>query len=266
MINKINKLITNPREYIPLIFKVLQQQVSLFFRNTSFYMQGQMNINAKSRWYNPELTKMTGGYFLKEDHIDRQICDLEPWDNTRRDMLILMLRTIAEKKVEGDIAELGVYKGRTAKLIHYYMPERKLHLFDTFEGFTARSVIAEKINTEYIISESHFSDTSLERVKAYISQKNSNVTYYKGFFPDSIPENLYQTVYAFVHLDADLYEPTIEGLKFFYPRTSSKGLIVIHDYNAWIGARKAVDDFFLDKNEIPIPLPDKSGSVLIVKC
>jgi hypothetical protein len=43
------------------------------------------------------------------------------------------------------------------------------------------------------------------------------------------------------------------------------GIIIVHDYNAWIGARQAVDDFFFDKSEIPVPMPDKSGSVLIVK-
>jgi O-methyltransferase len=180
-------------------------------------------------------------------------------------MLILLLRTIAEKNIEGDIAELGVYKGYTAKLIHYYMPERKLHLFDTFEGFTDRSIVAEKENSDISISASNFADTSLDRVKVYISQKNSNVLYYKGYFPESIPENFNQLMFAFVHLDADLYEPTLEGLKFFYPRMSTRGLIVVHDYNAWPGARKAVDDFFSDKNELSIPMPDKSGSVLIVK-
>lgn len=180
-------------------------------------------------------------------------------------MLVLFLRTILEKNVMGDIAELGVYKGYTAKLIHHYMPERKLHLFDTFEGFTEKSVVAEKEKTDLSISGSDFADTSLDRVKEYISQKNNNVLYYKGYFPESTPENFNQLTFSFVHLDADLYEPIMAGLKFFYPRMSIRGIIVIHDYNAWPGARKAVDEFFSDKKELPIPMPDKSGSVLIVK-
>jgi len=265
MIQKIVKLVLNPKKYLTLAIKMMQQKMCSLFQNTSFFMQGQMDINQKSRWHNDDFRISTGGYYPKHDDKNRQICNLEPWDNTRRDMLILLLRTIAEKNIEGDIAELGVYKGSTAKLIHYYMPERKLHLFDTFEGFTDRGVVAEKENTDYSIFESHFADTSLEHVKAYISQKNSNVLYYKGYFPESVPQNLHQLKFAFVHLDADLYEPTLEGLKFFYPRMSTRGIIVVHDYNAWPGARKAVDDFFSDKNELPLPMPDKSGSVLIVK-
>lgn len=35
--------------------------------------------------------------------------------------------------------------------------------------------------------------------------------------------------------------------------------------NAWIGVRKAVDCFFKDKLELPVPMPDKSGSILIIK-
>jgi O-methyltransferase len=265
MIQEIAKLALKPKKYFPRTIKVLQQKLSLLFQNTSFFLQGQMDINPKSRWYNEEFAILTGGYFLKNEQKSRQICNLLPWDNTRRDMIVLLLRTIAEKKIQGHLAEVGVYKGLTAKLIHYYMPERKLYLFDTFEGFTARSVVAEKGHTNSAIIKSHFADTSLDRVRVYVSPKNDNILFYKGYFPECIPENLSQLKFAFVHLDADLYEPTMEGLNFFYPRMNKKGIIVIHDYNAWFGARKAVDDFFSDKNELPVPMPDKSGSVLITK-
>jgi len=261
----LNTLRKKPKQFIPLALKVGQQHMCSLFQNTSFFMQGQMDINPKSRWHRDEFRKLTGGYYPTHDDTKRQICNLEPWDNTRRDMLVLLLRTIIEKEIEGDLAELGVYKGHTAKLIHHYMPERMLHLFDTFEGFTDRSVATEKANTNLHISQSHFADTSLDSVKSHIAQKNNHVMYYRGYFPESIPAHFDELRFAFVHLDADLYEPTMEGLKFFYPRVSTRGLIVVHDYNTWPGARKAVDEFFSDKDEMPIPMPDKSGSAVIVK-
>mgnify|MGYP001824481143 CR=1 FL=1 len=180
-------------------------------------------------------------------------------------MIILMLRTLVEKKIAGAFAELGVYKGSTARLIHHYVPERQLHLFDTFEGFTARSVSAEKDHTDFDTKESKFSDTSITQVKKYISPQNDNICFHQGYFPDSLPDDFPEQTFAFVHLDADLYEPTLEGLKYFYSRMSTNGIILVHDYNAWIGARKAVDDFFADKDEMPVPMPDKSGSVLVIK-
>lgn len=230
-----------------------------------FFIQGQMDINPISMWHNPHFTKVTGGYFLDDNREQRQLCNLEPWDNTRRDMLILLLRTILKSNIPGDMVEVGVYQGLTAKLIHHYIPERSLHLFDTFEGFTDKSVISERTNVDYQIQASLFSDTALDTAKRCIAPQNNNVFFYKGYFPESIPDHLSALRFAFVHLDADLYEPTIEGLKFFYPRLSEKGMIVIHDYNAWPGARKAVDEFFLNRKELPIPMPDKSGSALIIK-
>jgi O-methyltransferase len=228
-------------------------------------MQGQMDINPKSLWHNPDLIKHTGGYFLIGDKTKRQILNIEPWDTTRRDMIILLLRTILANNIEGNIAELGVYKGSTAKLIHYYAPERKLHLFDTFEGFNANDVAVDSQKTGVTVTGKHFKDVAFEQVKNYIAPKNNNVFFYKGYFPQSVPDSLYNMQYAFVNLDADLYEPTLQGLKFFYPRLNINGFILVHDYNAWAGARKAVDEFFKDKPEIPIPMPDKCGSALIVK-
>jgi O-methyltransferase len=247
------------------IAKSILKKLTPLFQNTSFFMQGQMDISPVSRWHNREFLKKTGGFFLKGDNIDRKICSLEPWDNTRKNMLILLLRTLIEKNVPGDMAEVGVYKGNTAKLIHHYMPERKLFLFDTFEGFTERGAEAEKLYTRFLTKKSKFSDTSLESVRGYIAPLNDNVQFHKGYFPDSIPDGFDAHRFAFVHLDADLFEPTMEGLKYFYPRMNRNGLLVVHDYNAWLGARMAVDEFFADKDELPIPMPDKSGSALIVK-
>ena len=55
------------------------------------------------------------------------------------------------------------------------MPERKLHLFDTFEGFTDRGLVAEKENTGHQATKQHFADTSIDFVRSYISQKNNNI-------------------------------------------------------------------------------------------
>lgn len=261
MIGKIIKLVSNPRKYLPIaMMKIKRRLYPLKFRQHM-----PMDIDVNSPWQNPEIIEMTGGFYPKTDDQVRKICDLAPYDRTRRDMLILLMRTVVERKIPGQIAELGVYKGQTAKLFHHYMPERTLHLFDTFEGFTDRGTADEKAATGKNVHAQHFADTSLESVQKYICAKNDNVHYYKGYFPDSVPPELENQNFAFVHLDADLYQPTIEGLKFFYPRMTRQGMIVVHDYNTWIGARKAVDEFFSDKPELPIPMPDKSGTALIVK-
>jgi O-methyltransferase len=114
--------------------------------------------------------------------------------------------------------------------------------------------------------EAEFADTSVEAVRRYIAPRRpENVVIHAGFFPATVPADWKEKEFAFVHLDADLYEPVLAGLHYFYDKVPPGGMIVVHDYNAWPGARRAVDEFFTGKRELPTPMPDKSGSALIVK-
>jgi len=256
------KLISNPRKNFPLFVQERFRKSCRIFQDKSFFLQGQMDIHPRGHWPTP-IVNITGGFFPGDDRKNRRICNLEAHDNTRRDMLVLLLRTVLERKVPGAFAELGVYKGLTARLIHHYAPERTLHLLDTFEGFTDRSAVTELRDLGHTTK--LFSDTSLEQVRRFIAATADTVHFHPGFFPESIPETLKSETFAFVHLDADLYEPTLNGLQFFYPRMPRWGILVVHDYNAWPGARRAVDEFFADKPELPVAMPDKSGSAVIVK-
>ena len=263
--SKLVKLIRRPGRYLPLVLRGTLQPLCYVFKNSAFFMQAQMDISPRARWHNPDFINVTGGFFPSHNDGTRRIHDLSAVDSTRRDLLTLLLRTIIVKDIRGAFAEVGVYKGRTAKLIHHYASERELHLFDTFNGFTERSVAQERKSTGISVRAKEFADTSVPGVKAYVEQRNDNVFFHPGFFPESIPRELFEQKFAFVHLDADLYEPTFEGLKFFYPRMTANGMIIVHDYNSWHGSRKAVDDFFADKVEFPLPMPDKNGSAVIVK-
>lgn len=262
---KLISLLTHPTLlFWKIRLKCLHYWCSLF-RSSAVYVQGKMDIDPKGFWHNPEFVSATGGYHIPGDKIRRAVLNLEPWDTVRRDMLILLLRKIVERQVPGDLAELGVYKGSTARLIHHYVPERTLHLFDTFSGFDERDVGRERQKTGLAADQKAFSDTSIELVLRNVQRLNNNIEVHPGFFPQSVPGPLKEKKFAFVHLDADLYDPIMAGLEFFYPRSAQGGIIVVHDYNSWPGARRAVDLFFQDKPEVPIPMPDKSGSAVIVK-
>jgi len=278
--SKINKLISNPKKYIPMVprviirilnplnkegRKLLGQAISHLFLNTSFYLQGRMDIEPKSLWYNDEFNNQTGGFCIPGDNVKREIVDLYTWDQTRRDMLILLLRSILEREIQGDLIEIGVYKGISAKMIHYYMPDRRLYLFDTFDILDERDLDREKRETGIEYDKGWFVDASIENVLKYIDRKNDNITIIQGYFPNTIPEEFDSKTFAFVHIDISLYKPTIDALNYFYEKTSSGGIIVLHDYNSNPSVRKSTDEFMKNKIEIPIPMPDKSGSVLIVK-
>jgi O-methyltransferase len=224
-----------------------------------------MDIDPRSWWHNREFAASSGGYLVPGDVVPRRVLELEPWDTARRDLLVLLLRDLTERRIEGDMAELGVYKGGTARLLHHYAPERKLYLFNTFAGSDRRDVRAERASTGRETSERDFSDTYVGLVLRNIAPQNDNVQVYPGFFPESAPESVRNRRFAFVHLDADLYEPILAGLEYFYPRTNRGEFLVVRDFHSWPGARKAVREFFQDKPETPVPTSDKSGSVVIVK-
>jgi O-methyltransferase len=184
-------------------------------------------------------------------------------DKVRFYNLWFQIERLKKNNITGSFAELGVYKGETANIIHEMDTDRKLLLFDTFEGFNQNDLDKEE-SKEQKYSTSNFSDTSVAAVKDYI-QGNDNISFYPGYFPDST-KNVEDSEFALVNLDADLYQPTLEGLKYFYPKLVKQGVILIHDYNHnWNGVRKAVDEFVKTIPESIIEIADWQGSAMIIK-
>lgn len=151
-------------------------------------------------------------------------------------------------KVPGDIAEVGVYRGGSARLMCEVRGQRALHLFDTFEGLPATDKLDSRFSAGQYAA-------SLESVKSYLAQF-PNVHMYKGLFP-STSAPVADKRFSFVHLDVDLYQPTRDSLEFFYPRLSIGGMFLIHDYLWADGVRKAVDDFFCHR---PEPVLELAGA------
>ncbi len=185
------------------------------------------------------------------------------FDKIRFYSMWFQIERLKKENVLGHFAELGVHKGETAKLIYEMNNKQKLYLFDTFEGFNANDLFHEnKQGGKYTTKE--FSDTDLDTVKKYIDG-GDQIILYPGYFP-ATSIGLEKEMFSFVHLDADLYLPTIEGLKFFYSRLSPGGVIIVHDYNHnWDGIKKAFDEFMPTIPESLVELNDWKGSVMIIK-
>jgi O-methyltransferase len=185
------------------------------------------------------------------------------FDYVRLATLELVSHEINSKGLAGNVAELGVYKGKFARYINQFFPNRKFYLFDTFEGFDARDVQKEK-TANFSTGEQNFSDTSIQDVLNIMPHADKCVPI-KGFFPESA-KNIDDT-FVFVSLDADLYDPLYSGLRFFYPKLVQGGYIFIHDFNndQYKGARKAVEQFCREQQIGYVPIPDSGGSAIIAK-
>ncbi len=184
-------------------------------------------------------------------------------DKIRYYSIWLQLKQIHLKQIKGEVAELGVYKGETAKLIHHMLPERQLYLFDSFSGLP-KQVIREDCDGTIRPQTVKFENTSPKEVVNFI-KGNNNIHIREGIFPET-SHGLEETCFAFVHIDADLYQSTIDALHFFYPRLAKQGIIIIHDYNHnWEGVKTAVDEFESTIPECFVELPDMYGSVVLTK-
>ena len=181
----------------------------------------------------------------------------------RLSSLELVADEIYENDVRGAVAELGVYRGRFAKKINEAFPDRKLYLFDTFEGFDRRDV-QNDLSNKYSTASVDLSNTSVEIVLNQMPLRG-NCIIKKGFFPDTAVD--VDDTFAFVSLDADLYQPIYEGLKYFYPRLSRGGYIFVHDYNnhEFKGAKQAVRDFCRESGATYFPLSDYAGTAIVTK-
>ncbi|MEP1096931.1 MAG: TylF/MycF/NovP-related O-methyltransferase [Cyclobacteriaceae bacterium] len=184
-------------------------------------------------------------------------------DKVRFYHLWFQIERLKRNQISGAFAELGVHQGKTAKAIHHMDQDRAFYLFDTFKGF-AKEDLSQETQTDERYSTAMFEDTSVEKVQEHIDG-NDNLIFKPGFFPDT-SAGLEAESFSFVHIDADLYAPTLKALNFFYSRLTKGGVIIIHDYNhTWEGVPKALNEFIRSIPESLVELPDWQGSALIVK-
>jgi O-methyltransferase len=158
------------------------------------------------------------------------------------------------QKVPGDIAEVGVYRGGSAKIICSAKGDKALHLFDTFEGLPK----VDDIDMVWPFYEGKFA-ASFDGVQDYLKE-DEKVFFYKGIFP-ATSDPVKDKMFSLVNLDVDCYESTKQSLEFFYPRMSRGGIIISHDYITAPGVKKAFDDFFEGKTE---PVLETAGSQCLV--
>lgn len=190
--------------------------------------------------YEEAVAYLLGKGFPEERIITKHV-DLNT--RARIEALERAAQILCEKHVEGVVAELGVYRGDFAKEMNRVFRGRQLYLFDTFEGFPENSLQYEEQSGLLRNKVGQFSDTSVQLVLSRMKHPELCVVR-KGLFPESA-KGLQETRYAFVNIDADLYQPVLDGLEYFWPRMSEGGYIFVHDYfsMSYEGSKKAIDEF-----------------------
>ena len=178
-------------------------------------------------------------------------------DYVRLATLELLCRRLAE--VPGAAAELGVYRGFFARCINQLLPERKLYLFDSFEGFAEGACAADSFQAAH-------RNTAIDKVLAIMPYPDS-ITVKAGFFPESL-DGLEER-FCLVSLDVDFYQTTLDGLRYFWPRLAEGGYLMLHDWGSpkLPGVAKALRDYEAEFGyKIPaMPLCDVGGTLVLCK-
>jgi|WetSurMetagenome_2_1015567.scaffolds.fasta_scaffold305803_1 O-methyltransferase len=149
----------------------------------------------------------------------------------------------------GQFAQVGVYRGGSAKLIsRIKIRDKKLFLFDTFRGLPQPAACDRRF------SKGEFGDVSESEVREYL-EGDPSVVLTTGVFPQSAPRTLDEESFCFVYLDVDIYSSNYEALSFFYPRMVSGGVIVLDDYGlSGSGVRQSTDEFLLNNSAVERPV------------
>lgn len=188
---------------------------------------------------------------------------------------------IAKNNVEGDFVECGVWRGGSTMVIlktleKFGVQNKKVWLFDTFEGMSEptdddkdfKSESAEKqLNKSAKTNDSIiWAYATLDDVKRNIALTNypeSNIHYVKGKVEDTLPNHNYFNAISLLRLDTDWYESTKIELECLYHLLQQKGILIIDDYGHWQGCRKAVDEFFSNKDFPLLQRIDYTGRLMV---
>lgn len=173
--------------------------------------------------------------------------------------LINAVTQIATRKIPGDIAECGVWRGGSMMVVALTLlskgdTSRELYLYDTFEGMPPPTDNDKRFDGQ---TASHLLEkdpkgtgiwcyASLDEVRENLfstGYPKDKIHFVKGKVQDSIPRTLPSSL-ALLRLDTDWYESTKHELTHLFPILKKGGILILDDYGHWQGQRKAVDEFF----------------------
>jgi O-methyltransferase len=190
---------------------------------------------------------------------------------------------VIKNNIKGDFVECGVWRGGSAMIIaHTLMKldvrDRNIFLYDTYEGMSepgGYDIDYKGRDAKKIMHNSKVDKGKENSIWCYAGiedvKKNLYSTDYpkdkfffiKGKVEETIPGNI-PTAISLLRLDTDWYESTYHELKCLYPLLEKSGILIIDDYGHWQGARKAVDEYFLEiNNPVLLSRIDSTGRMTI---
>lgn len=188
---------------------------------------------------------------------------------SRLQRLVKLLGSTA--KIDGLIVECGCYRGLSSYMLCSYLRHedpsfdgRGYHVFDSFAGLSEPTE-DDEIPSDWSNARELRQMTQPGRFAASLAvvrrglKEFTGITYHPGWIPLTFTA-MVEARYRFVHIDVDLYDPTLDALTYFFPRLSQGGLIVSDDYS-WPGARRAINQY-CGEHEIALQLSTDGQAIV----
>jgi O-methyltransferase len=165
---------------------------------------------------------------------------------------------IIKNRIPGEIVEIGCWGGGALGLCHYALRKnkesRQIYGYDTFEGHPKPSRVDKDIwgqsqiqrFNQHKTSRRGWAKITLQKVRKNLTAmgvKSRNIHLVKGKIEETAAKT-YPKKIALLRIDVDWFEPTSHSLKFFYPKLSKKGVLIVDDYGHYQGCKEAVDSYF----------------------
>ena len=183
--------------------------------------------------------------------------------------LYASINYILSNNIRGDIVECGVWRGGACMLaalalIKNSSFDRKIFMYDTFEGmpvpgsndkvaWNGKSALGYWKKNRTPDGKNMWA-ADLDEVKENMKKTGypeKNIVFCKGDVADTLHSDTVPGEISLLRLDTDWYESTKIELEKLYPLLTDRGVLLIDDYGHFSGARKAVDEYFSRKNDLP---------------
>lgn len=168
-------------------------------------------------------------------------------DHTEVTIIIRELRKVIDRKIPGDIVELGCYIGTTSLFIQALLDEvasaKAFHVYDSFAGLPSKTPQDESpAGSQFKAGELRATKAAFIRnfTRLHLPLPIIHQAWFQNLQPNDIPSPV-----CFAFLDGDFYESIAHSLRVITPHLSKGACIVIDDYQseALPGAAKAADEW-----------------------
>lgn len=182
---------------------------------------------------------------------------------------------ILRRGVPGAFAEIGVHRGGSAAILAEVLksdPQRELHLFDRWgdlpdpteeDGHRGEQYRKENIHEklEKLKSDPPLLDAQ-KILEDVVGLPGSRIHYHQGWYNETLP-NIAGVQLAFVSVDCDYFQSVALSLEHISQNIAPGGIVVVDDYRAWPGSRKATDDFVAEqKGRVELTLTPTGPAIL----